>query len=84
MKAVTYSTVRQKLAGMMDNVCEAHEPIIVTRQKSESVVMMSLEDYEGMRETCYLMSNPRNAMRLMQSIEELETGGGTGHSLAGE
>jgi antitoxin YefM len=76
MKAVSYSTARQNLASTMEDVCEAHEPIIVTRQKSESVVIMSLDDFEAMRETCYLMGNPRNAMRLLQSIEELEEGKG--------
>jgi len=81
MKAVSYSAARQNLAGTMEDVCEAHEPVIVTRQKSESVVIMSLDDFEAMRETCYLMGNPRNAMRLLQSIEELEEGKGTGHNL---
>jgi len=84
MEAVTYSALRANLSKAMEEVCEAHEPIIVTRQKSEPVVMMSLEDYEGMRETCYLMSNPRNASRLMKAVEELETGGGKERALAGE
>lgn len=81
MKAVSYSTARQNLASTMEDVCEAHEPIIVTRQKSESVVIMSLDDFEAMRETCYLMGNPRNAMRLLQSIEELEEGKGREQNL---
>jgi antitoxin YefM len=81
MRAVSYSTARQNLASTMEDVCEAHEPIIVTRQKSESVVIMSLDDYEAMRETCYLMGNPRNAMRLLQSIEELEEGKGSEQNL---
>ena len=84
MEAVTYSTLRANLSKAMEEVCEAHEPIIVTRQKSEPVVMMSLEDYEGMRETCYLISNSRNAARLLEAVEELDAGGGTEHSLAGE
>ncbi|MDQ6960154.1 MAG: type II toxin-antitoxin system prevent-host-death family antitoxin [Mariprofundaceae bacterium] len=71
MQAVTYSALHANLSKAMQQVCEAHEPIIVTRQKADSVVVMSLEDYDGLRETCHLMSNPRNAMRLMQSIEEL-------------
>jgi len=84
MKAVTYSTLRANLSCSMEQVCEAHEPMIVTRQKAESVIVMSLEDYEAMRETCYLMSNPRNAARVMEAIEELESGGGTAHTLTGE
>jgi len=84
MKAVTYSTLRANLSSSMEQVCEAHEPVIVTRQKAESVIVMSLEDYEAMRETCYLMGNPRNATRIMEAIEELDGGGGTEHTLARE
>jgi antitoxin YefM len=38
--------------------------------------MLSLEDYEALNETAYLLRNPRNAKRLLESIEELETGKG--------
>lgn len=81
MKAISYSIVRQNLASTMEDVCEAHEPIIVTRQKSDSVVIMSLDDFEAMRETCYLMGNSRNAMRLLESVEELEEGKGSEQKL---
>jgi len=81
MKAVSYSTVRQNMASVMDDICQAHEPVIVTRQTSESVVIISQEDYEAMRETCYLLGSPRNAIRLLQSIEELEQGNGNQHNL---
>ena len=45
----------------MDRVCEDHAPIIVTRKASSSVVMMSLEDYEALEETSYLLRSPKNA-----------------------
>ena len=58
----------------MKQVCKDHNPIIVTLKNNEAVVMMSLEDYESLTETAYLMRSPKNAKRLMESIEELDTG----------
>lgn len=60
----------------MKQVCEDHDPIIVTRKNNESVIIMSLEDYESLNETAYLMQSPKNAKRLIDSIEELKAGKG--------
>jgi len=76
MRAISYTTARNNLAGTMKQVCEDHTPIIVTRKNNEAVILMSLEDYESLTETAYLMQNPENARRLMDSIEELKAGGG--------
>lgn len=77
MHAITYTTARAKLAKMMSQVCEDHEPLIITRAGQQSVVMMSLEDYKALQETAYLLRSPANARRLLQAIEQLESGGGT-------
>ena len=58
-QAITYSEARQNLAETMNRVCDHHEPVIITRQKSPSVVMMSLEDYNSIMETAYLLRSPR-------------------------
>lgn len=72
MKTITYSALRANLAENMKRVCEDHEPYIVTREKSDSVVLLSLEDYQAMEETCYLLKTPRNASRLGAAIDEIE------------
>ena len=72
MDAITYSTARAKLADTMDRVCEDHAPIIITRNGEQAVVMMSLDDYEALEETAYLLRSPRNARRLLESIATLE------------
>jgi antitoxin YefM len=82
MDAIPYSRLRSNLASEMDRVCADHAPIIVTRKASASVVMISLEDYEALEETAYLLRSPRNARRLLESIAELEAGGGTTRELA--
>ena len=82
MDTITYSDARTKLASTMKKVCEDHEPVIITRQKEESVVMLSLEDFRAMEETAYLLRVPKNARRLLESIAELERGGGKARKLA--
>jgi len=76
MKAITYTAARQNLAKTMDKVCDDRSPIIVTRKSSNSVVIMSLEDYESLEETAYLLRSPKNTKRLLESIAQLENGKG--------
>ncbi len=58
MDAVTYTTIRANLASAMDRVCNDHEPLIITRNGEQSVVMLSLEDYKALEETAYLLRTP--------------------------
>ncbi|MBJ6800620.1 type II toxin-antitoxin system Phd/YefM family antitoxin [Geomonas propionica] len=74
MQAITYSEARQDLKNVMDEACSNHEPILVTRRKGESVVILSLEDYESIMESDYLLSNPANAAHLTQSLAEAKAG----------
>lgn len=76
MDAISYTAVRTNLAKTMEQVCEDHAPIIITRNKSHSVVMISLEDYEALQETAYLLRAPKNARRLLESLAEQEQGAG--------
>jgi len=77
MDVIPYTRLRSNLAREMDRVCEDHAPLIVTRKASSSVVMISLEDYEALEETSYLLRSPKNVRRLVEAIAELEAGGGT-------
>jgi antitoxin YefM len=76
MEAITYTAIRQNLAKTMEKVCRDHSPVIVTRKASNSVVIMSLEDYEALEETAYLLRSPKNTSRLIESIAQLEKGEG--------
>ncbi len=51
MNAMTYSTVRTNLAHTLEQVCNDHEPVIITRNNKQAVVLMSLEDYQAIEET---------------------------------
>ena len=74
MTAISYTAARENLASTMDKVCNDHDPVIITRNRDQAVVMMSLEDYSSWEETVYLMRSPANARRLAESIEQIEKG----------
>ena len=76
MKAISYTAARESLATTMNRVCEDHDPVVITRNRDQSVVMMSLEDFEALQETAYLLRSPANARRILESIRDLEKGKG--------
>lgn len=76
MNAISYTAARENLASTMDRVCTDHTPVIITRNRDQSVVMLSLEDFESLEETAYLMRSPANAKRLLEAIHALENGKG--------
>lgn len=81
MEAISYTKARSNLAKTMEKVCEDHDPVIITRRNENSVVMMSLEDFQALEETAYLLRSPKNARRLLESIAQLESNGGTERKL---
>lgn len=74
MTAMTYTAARENLASTMDQVCSDHDPVIITRNRDQAVVMLSLDDYESLQETAYLLRSPANARRLFASIDSLKKG----------
>jgi antitoxin YefM len=76
MRTVTYSEARQHLAEMLDHVVDDAEEVVVTRSGREAAVIISLREYESLKETAYLMASPANARRLNDAVEELRNGGG--------
>ncbi|MFI0845625.1 type II toxin-antitoxin system Phd/YefM family antitoxin [Mesorhizobium sp. IMUNJ 23232] len=81
MPYVTFTDLRNNLATHLDKVENDRAELIVTRQGHEPVVIVSLADWEGMKETTYLLSSPANAERLLESIAELDAGKGTERDL---
>ncbi|TFC48948.1 type II toxin-antitoxin system prevent-host-death family antitoxin [Cryobacterium sp. TMT1-21] len=70
-------TGAETLSAVVDN----REEIVITRAGHEPVVIVSLDEYESLKETAYLLRNPANARRLLGSIERLESGRGTVNDL---
>ena len=82
MDAISYTSARANLSSTMERVCNDHT-LIITRKSESPVVMMSLEDYQAMEETTYLLRSPANARQLLESIAELEARNGTERELLG-
>ncbi len=76
MQAVSYSEARENLKSMIDKVVADRAPLAITRQRGEGVVMISASEWASIEETLYLLRSPKNAERLLESIAELEAGGG--------
>lgn len=83
MDAISYTQARARFAATMKRVCDDHDPVIITRAQEPSVVMLSLEDYQSLEETAYLLDSPVNARRLLASVEQLVAGKGTERELPG-
>lgn len=82
MKTMSYTESRARYAEVLDGVTNDREEVIVTRAGHEPVVIVSLADYESLRETAYLMRSPANARRLLDAMQRLEAGRGQARELA--
>ena len=81
MKTMSYTESRKRYAEVLDGVVDDREEVVITRAGHDPVVIVSLEDYESLRETAYLMRSPANARRLIDAMERLEGGHGEAHDL---
>ena len=81
MKTMSYTESRARYAEVLDSVVNDREEVVITRAGHESVVIVSLADFESLRETAYLMRSPSNARRLLDAMERLESGEGASHEL---
>ena len=81
MKTLSYTESRARYAEVLDSVVNDREEVVITRAGHDPVVIMSLADFESLRETAYLMRSPANARRLLDAMERLEDGRGEQHGL---
>lgn len=81
MRTMSCTESRAKYAETLSSVVENREEVVITRAGHESVVLVSLDDYESLKETAYQLRSPENARRLLTSIDRLEAGRGTVHDL---
>ena len=76
MQSISYTAARSNLSKTMEQVCQDHAPIAITRKGEGAVVMISMEDYQALEETAYLLRSPKNTRRLIAAIADLEQGKG--------
>ncbi|GAB2529598.1 type II toxin-antitoxin system Phd/YefM family antitoxin [Paramicrobacterium agarici] len=81
MRTMSYSESRANYADTLSKVTDDREEVVITRAGHEPVVIVSLDDYESLKETAYLLRSPANARRLLSAIDRLESGDGTERGL---
>ncbi len=74
MRIVSFSEARNSLKSVLDQVINDADCTVITRRDSEDAVVMSLDYYNSLMETVYLLKSPANAERLMKSIEQFKEG----------
>jgi antitoxin YefM len=70
MEAITYSEARNNLAHYLDRVVDDVDATIITRQRGEPAVLMSLREYEQWQETLRLLGRG-NAKRLLAAVDDV-------------
>ena len=81
MDVISYSDTRAHLKEVMDRVVADRAPVVVSRQKAESVVMISLSDWNAIEESMHLLSTEANRNRLMAAIGQFDGGKGMARDL---
>ena len=81
MHTMTYTEAKRNLVKTIENICNDHEPVIITGKQEQAVVMISLEYYNAMEETNHLLRSPKSAKRLLAAIAEVEAGRGKQQSI---
>jgi antitoxin YefM len=81
MTVVTVNEAKRTLDTIIDKVVSDAEPMVITTESGQQIVLLSFDEYSAWQETIYLLSNPANAQHLRQSIAEAEVGAVTEHAL---
>lgn len=74
MRVVTFSEARNKLKAILDRVVNDADYTIITRRDADDAVVMSLEYFNSLLETVYLLKSPANAAHLERSIAQYKQG----------
>ena len=81
MEVLNYTEFRKELKSSLDKVSNDDDVIVVSRGKNKNVVVISLKEYNTLKETMYLLSSEKNRKRLQQSINEMGKGKFSSHQL---
>lgn len=76
MIAANFTEFRTELKKYLDEVENNQETLIIKRGAGKGTVMISLEEYNSIKETVHLLSSRKNAERLFESVKQMESGGG--------
>ena len=81
MQTLTFSEARNRLKFVLDKTVEDADIAIITRRNAQDAVVMSLDHYNSLIETVYLLQSPANAAHLAESVGQLRDGNIVEHRL---
>lgn len=76
MNSISYTEARDRLASVWDEAISSRQPIAISRRGKESVVLVAMDEWEGLQETAHLLRSPANARRLLEALNRLNEGQG--------
>jgi antitoxin YefM len=74
MRIVSFTDARNGLKAVLDTVVNDADTTVITRRDAEDAVVMSLDYYNSLMETVYLLKSPQNATHLAKSIAQYKAG----------
>jgi antitoxin YefM len=74
MRIISFTDARNGLKAVLDTVVNDADTTVITRRDSEDAVVMSLDYYNSLMETVYLLRSPENAAHLTKSIAQYREG----------
>ncbi|WP_420554033.1 type II toxin-antitoxin system Phd/YefM family antitoxin [Neptuniibacter marinus] len=84
MRIVSFTEARNGLKRVLDGVVNDADTTVITRRDAEDAVVMSLDYYNSLMETVYLLRSPENAEHLNRSIAQYKAGQTTRRDLIDE
>lgn len=74
MRTANYTELRKNLSAYLDSVIDDCETVVINRDGNDAVVMISLEEYNAIKETAYLLQSPAMIGAIRKGVEDFEKG----------
>lgn len=84
MQTVNYTEFRRSMKAKLDQVADDGDTVIINRSENKNVVVISLREYNSLKETLHLLSSEKNRSRLVEAIDRANRNGYERHDLLDE
>jgi len=74
MRTANYTDLRANLKSYIDAVIDDYDTVVVNRGNGKGVVMISLDEYNSLKETEYIMSSPETMEAIHKGEEDIKNG----------
>lgn len=74
MRTADYTDLRTNLKSYIDSVIDDYDTVIINCGNGKGVVMISLDEYNSLKETEYIMSSPETMASIRQGEEDIKNG----------